>query len=249
VNASSLSCDLQDDKLYSTDMQILEKQAQKILIIEDELKTSQYLKQGLEEQGYFVETCNEGNLGLRHALDLYFDLIILDVMLPGLDGWTIMKELRKNRTESFVLFLTARDNLDDRVHGLDLGADAYLVKPFAFTELTALIRSLFRRGEYQGAQHSIQIHDLSIDRVNHVATRASVRLDLTPKEFSLLLLLATHRGETMSRLDISKQIWNIGFDSGTNTVEVHIRRLRAKVDDQWDQKIIKTVRGTGYTID
>jgi two-component system copper resistance phosphate regulon response regulator CusR len=221
----------------------------KILLVEDEAKTANFLQQGLGEQGFSVEVCSDGELGLQRALHENFDLLILDVMLPGRDGWSVLSELRKTRKKTLTLFLTARDGLDDRIRGLDLGADAYLVKPFAFSELTALIRSLFRREQSRGPQDRLQIGDLDIDRVQHVATRAGVKLDLTPKEFSLLLLLALHRGEILNRRMISEKVWNIHFDSGTNTVDVHIRRLRMKVDGPWEKKIIKTVRGVGYTIE
>jgi len=221
----------------------------KILVIEDEAKISSYLKKGLEEQGFSVDVASDGEEGLHLALQVSYDLIILDIMLPKKDGWSVMEDLRKSGKKTLALFLTARDNLDDRIKGLDLGADAYLVKPFAFSELIAQVRSLLRRGPGRDYQAQIQIADLTLDPVRHVATRAGVKLDLTPKEFALLSLLVRRKGEILTRSTISEQIWNLHFDPGSNSVDVHIRRLRTKVDDPWEKKLIKTIRGIGYTIE
>jgi two-component system copper resistance phosphate regulon response regulator CusR len=219
-----------------------------ILVIEDEVKTAAYLKKGLEEQGFVVELALTGDLGLERAFASTPDLIILDVMLPGRDGWSVIAELRKAGKKTLALFLTARDTLDDRVKGLDLGADAYLVKPFAFSELIAQVRTLLRRSpQWQEDAQIIQCEDVHIDLHRRLATRSGTKLDLTPKEFSLLALLARRRGQILTRATISELVWNIHYDSGTNSVDVHIRRLRAKVDDPWEKKLIKTIRGLGYT--
>ena len=221
----------------------------RILIVEDEPKAAHYLKKGLEEQGFAVDVSVDGEDGLEHALAFDYDLLIVDVMLPRRDGWSVVRSLREAGRKSLVLFLSARDEVEDRVKGLDVGADAYLAKPFAFSELTALIRTLFRRGPQRLSEAAIEISDLSIDPIRRTASRAGQRLDLTPKEFSLLLLLARRKGEILSRTTISEQVWNIHFDSGSNSVDVHIRRLRMKVDDAWERKLIRTVRGVGYALD
>jgi len=221
----------------------------KILIIEDELKTASYLMKGLGEEGFSVDHAVDGDEGLALALERDYDLLVLDVMLPGRDGWSLLGELRSRGLKTLTLLLTARDALEDRVKGLDLGADAYLVKPFAFSELTATIRSLLRRGPQRSAPAVIELGGLVIDTLKHTAHRNGTRLELTPKEFALLLLLARRKGEILSRTLISEQVWNIHFDSGSNSVDVHIRRLRAKVDDPWDMKLIRTIRGMGYTLE
>jgi len=219
----------------------------KILLIEDESKTSTYVAKGLTENGFVVDVAANGEDGLHLALSAPYDLIILDVMLPKLDGWTLLRHLRESGNHTLALFLTARDETEDRVKGLNLGADGYLVKPFAFSELLALIRSLLRR---QGSQRpeSLRIADLEIDSVGHRATRAGNRLDLTPKEFSLLRLLLSRRGEVLSRTLIAEQVWDMNFDCDTNVVDVHIRRLRAKVDDPYSRKLIHAIRGVGYVL-
>lgn len=219
----------------------------KILVIEDEKKTAAYLKKGLSENGFTVDVAEDGEDGLHLAKTWEYDLIILDVMLPKRDGWSVLSELRRSGKQTLSLFLTARDSLDDRVTGLDLGADAYLVKPFAFSELMAQIRSLLRRGPGRQAE-LIRVADLEIDLLQHRAMRAGTRLDLTPKEFSLLSLLARRAGEIISRTLISEQVWDMNFDSDTNVVDVHIRRLRTKVDDPFEKKLIHTVRGMGYVL-
>jgi two-component system, OmpR family, copper resistance phosphate regulon response regulator CusR len=221
--------------------------AMRLLVIEDEPKTVDYLKRGLEESGFVVDAARSGTDGLHLALTGDYDLLVLDVMLPGLSGWDVVKKLRERKTTP-VLFLSARDELDDRVHGLELGGDDYLVKPFAFVELLARIRTLLRRGPVREADH-IVIGDLEIDVIKRRVRRAGTRIELTPKEFSLLHLLARKRGELLSRTQIASYVWDMNFDSDTNVVEVAVRRLRAKVDDPFAPKLIHTVRGMGYVLD
>ena len=220
----------------------------RILIVEDEKKTSAYLRKGLSEHGFTVETAAEGEAGLRTAMSGAFDLMILDVMLPGRDGWSVLSELRKAGKQTPVLFLTARDAIHDRVKGLRLGADDYLVKPFAFSELLARLDSILRRTSARQPE-SVEIGDLALDLVHHKASRADKRLDLTPKEFALLALLARHTGEVLSRAHIAHEVWGAGFDTETNVVDVHVRRPRSKVDDPFDDKLIHTVRGAGYVLE
>ncbi len=219
----------------------------RILIVEDEPKTGGYLHKGLQESGFAADLAQTGPDGLHLALEEDYDLVVLDVMLPGLDGWSVLAKLRE-RKDTPVLFLTARDDVADRVRGLELGADDYLVKPFAFTELVARIRTLLRRGPVREAE-VIRIADLEIDVLRHKVARAGRRIDLTPKEFALLHLLARRQGEVLSRSLIASQVWDMNFDSDTNVVDVAIRRLRAKVDDPWPAKLVHTVRGIGYLVE
>ncbi|MBV9575659.1 MAG: heavy metal response regulator transcription factor [Gammaproteobacteria bacterium] len=220
----------------------------RILIVEDEPKTAAYLHKGLSENGFNVDQAANGEDGLFLALNHYYDLIILDVMLPKRNGWSILTEIRRVIPERRVLFLTACDDLSDRVKGLELGADDYLVKPFAFSELLARVRSLLRRGTQQ-LLDMISIADLKIDVVKHKAVRGNTRLHLTQKELALLTLLAQRKGEILSRTFIAEQVWDINFDSDTNIVDVAIRRLRQKADDPFDIKLIHTVRGMGYVLE
>jgi two-component system copper resistance phosphate regulon response regulator CusR len=220
----------------------------KILVIEDEKKTAAYLRKGLTEHGLVVDVAESGADGLHQARTAQYDLIILDVMLPERDGWSIIQTLRQAGQQIPVLFLTARDAVEDRVKGLELGADDYLVKPFAFSELLARVHSLLRRAPAPKSE-VLCIRDLEIDLNRHRATRAGQRLELTPKEFLLLLLLARRQGEALSRTLIAEQVWDMNFDSGTNVVDVHVRRLRSKVDDPFDRKLIHTVRGVGYVLE
>lgn len=220
----------------------------RILIVEDERKAADYLHKGLTENGYVVDQAHEGDDGLHLALTEYYDLIVLDIMLPGRDGWSILSSLRRAGRETPVLFLTARDSVGDRVQGLELGADDYLVKPFAFSELLARVRSILRRGPSRQPEQ-LRVGDLELDLPRHRATRAGRRLELTPKEFALLSLLVRRKGEVLSRTLIAELVWEMHFDSDTNVVDVAVRRLRGKVDDPHPQKLIHTVRGVGYVID
>jgi two-component system copper resistance phosphate regulon response regulator CusR len=220
----------------------------KILVVEDEPKAAAYLTNGLSENGFVVDVSDQGDDGLHLALTGSYDLVILDVLLPHRDGWSVLSSLRAAGRSTPVLFLTARDAVHDRVKGLELGADDYLVKPFAFSELLARVRSVLRRAPAR--QHEVlQIVDLEIDLVRHQAARAGHRLDLTAKEFLLLSLLVRRTGEVLSRAFIAEQVWDMNFDPGTNVIDVHVRRLRSKVDDPFERKLIRTVRGMGYVFE
>lgn len=220
----------------------------KLLIVEDEPKTAAYLKQGLTEQGFVVDIANNGIDGCDLALSDNYDLVVLDVMLPGVDGWHVLQEIRKKK-DIPVLFLTARDKVEDRVKGLELGADDYLVKPFAFSELVARIRTLLKRGKAAREPDLLQLADLEVDIVRRKVTRNHQRIDLTAKEFALLSLLLHRQGEVLSRTMIASQVWDMNFDSDTNVVEVAVRRLRAKIDDEFEPKLIQTIRGMGYVME
>ena len=220
----------------------------RILIVEDEQKAASYLKKGLTENGFSVDVATDGEDGLHLASTEAYDLIILDVMLPLRGGWSIIEELRKAGNDVPVIFLSARDTVHDRVHGLELGADDYLVKPYAFSELLARIRIILRRHPLQQPD-LMRVADLELDLIRHKARRNGLSLDLTVKEFQLLALMLRRRGEVLTRTTISEQIWGINFDSDTNVVDVAIRRLRKKVDDPFALKLIQTIRGVGYVID
>ena len=221
----------------------------KLLIVEDEIKTGEYLKQGLSEAGFIVDLADNGLDGHHLAMTENYDLLILDVMLPDVDGWRILKSLREASKEVPVLFLTARDSIDDRVKGLEMGADDYLVKPFVFAELLARVRTLLRRGANHTNELSLHIADLELDLARHRASRGGRRIHLTAKEFALLELLARRQGEVLPRSLIASQVWDMNFDSDTNVIDVAIRRLRGKIDDNFELKLIQTVRGMGYMID
>ena len=221
----------------------------KILIVEDEIKTGDYLRQGLTEAGFTVDLTRDGADGLHQAISEDYDLIILDVMLPKLNGWQVLEMLRKADKETPVLFLTARDEVGDRVKGLELGADDYLVKPFAFSELLARIRTILRRGKSNSEVTYLQISDLELDMLRRRAQRGGQKIELTAKEFSLLELLMRRKGEVLSRSLIASQVWDMNFDSDTQVIEVAMRRLRNKVDDPFPTILIKTVRGMGYVLE
>ena len=220
----------------------------KILIVEDEPKTGDYLRQGLSEAGFVVDLARDGLDGLHAATTAEYDLIVLDVMLPRLDGWGVLETLRRGGQQTPVLFLTARDQVEDRVRGLELGADDYLVKPFAFSELLARVRTLLRRGRAKEPE-VLRAADLEIDLLRRRVLRAGQRIDLTAKEFALLELLLRRQGEVLPRSLIASQVWDMNFDSDTNVIEVAVRRLRAKVDDPFEPKLIRTVRGMGYVLE
>ena len=219
----------------------------KVLIIEDEAKTGDYLRKGLRENDFIVDLATDGVEGLHLALTGEYDIIVLDVTLPDKDGWQVLQELRLSK-EVPVIFLTARDKVEDRVKGLELGADDYLVKPFAFSELLARIRTLLRRGKIQQAE-IFRIADLELDPIRRRATRGQSRIDLTAKEFALLHLFLRRKGEVLSRTYIAEQVWDMNFDSDTNVVEVAIRRLRAKIDDNFNKELLHTIRGMGYVME
>jgi two-component system copper resistance phosphate regulon response regulator CusR len=220
----------------------------RILIVEDEPKIAAFLRKGFAENGFVVDVAGHGGDGLHLARTVAYDVVVLDVMLPHLDGWSFLKALRGEGKQTPVLYLTARDSVHDRVKGLELGADDYLVKPFAFSELLARVRSVLRRGPARQPE-TIRVADLDVDVIRHRAFRAGQRLELTPKEFALLSLLARRTGEVLSRTLIAEQVWDVNFDSDTNVVDVHVRRLRAKVDDPFERKLIHTVRGVGYVLE
>lgn len=220
----------------------------RILIVEDEKKTSAYLSKGLTDSGYVVDIADNGEDGLFLAINESYDLVILDVMLPKLNGWQVMAELRRIHANQKVIFLTSRDEVDDRVKGLELGADDYLIKPFAFSELLARVRALLRRHHLR-TDTMLVLADLEVDIVKHKVSRANIRLHLSPKEFNMLVLFMQRSGEVLSRTYIAEKIWDIHFDSDTNAVDVAIKRLRQKIDDSFTKKLIHTVRGMGYVFE
>lgn len=220
----------------------------KILIVEDERKTGEYLRQGLREAGFVTDLARDGVDGAHLATQNDYDLVVLDVMLPGIDGWEVLRRIRGQGRSMPVLFLTARDQVDDRVKGLELGADDYLVKPFAFSELLARVRTLLRRGSGRESQR-LRVADLELDLLRRRASRAGRRIDLTAKEFALLAALARRQGEIISKTVIAEQVWDINFESNANVVEVAIKRLRAKIDNPFKHKLLHTIRGMGYVLE
>ena len=221
----------------------------KLLVVEDEPKTGDYLRQGLVEAGFVVDLARDGVDGLHLGETGDYDLAILDVMLPRLDGWQVLAGLRRAGCQMPVLFLTARDQVEDRVKGLELGADDYLVKPFAFAELLARVRTLLRRGSRNQEPQQMRAADLELDLLRRRASRGGRHIDLTAKEFALLELLLRRQGEVLPRSLIASQVWDMNFDSDTNVIEVAMRRLRAKIDDGFEPKLIRTVRGMGYVLE
>ena len=222
----------------------------RLLVIEDESKLADYLHKGLSENGYVVDVARDGIEGRHLATQGEYDLLLLDLMLPGIDGFGVLKAVRAQGNTP-VLMLTARDKVEDRVRGLQDGADDYLVKPFAFSELLARVAALLRRGAGGMAQSATQLRlaDLEVDLVSRKVFRADKRLDLTAKEFSLLSLLLRRGGQILSRTTLAEQVWDMNFDSDTNVVEVAVRRLRAKLDDPFTRKLLHTVRGMGYVLE
>lgn len=223
----------------------------KLLVVEDNQKIADYLRQGLKESGYVVDLANNGVDGLHYALTESYDLIILDIMLPKLDGLTILQTIRNTQETTSVLLLSAKDQVADRVKGLEMGADDYLVKPFDFSELLARIRSLLRRASSPSVIDNtiLRIADLELDIKRRYVVRSGTRIELTAKEFMLLELLIRRQGEVLSRSLIASQVWDMNFDSNTNIIDVAMRRLRSKVDDQFHNKLIHTIRGMGYVLE
>jgi two-component system copper resistance phosphate regulon response regulator CusR len=223
----------------------------RILIVEDESRLADYLQKGLSENGYVVDTAKDGIEGRHLATEGDYDLVLLDVMLPGLSGFAVLKDLRERKKNTPVLMLTARDKVEDRVHGLQAGADDYLVKPFAFSELLARVQALLRRGGAQNSQDALvlRLADLELDLASRKALRGGQRLELTAKEFTLLTLLLRRHGQILSRTTLAEQVWDMNYDSDTNVVEVAVRRLRAKLDDPFEKKLLHTVRGMGYVLE
>ena len=220
----------------------------KLLVVEDELRLAAYLRKGLAEEGYVVEVAHDGIDGLHLAMEGRHDLIVLDCMLPGIDGISLLAALRETR-QTPVLMLTARMRVEDRVRGLKAGADDYLVKPFAFSELVARIEVLLRRARPPESSAVLELADLEVDLLRRRAARGGTRLDLTAREFALLALLLRRQGEVLSRTEIAEQVWDVNFDYGTNVIDVAVRRLRGKLDAPFERPLLHTVRGMGYVLE
>jgi len=240
----SIGCELWQDACIRPDISTM-----KILIVEDEPKTGDYLKQGLTEAGFVTDLAREGWDGLELAKAGHYDMMILDVMLPGINGWQVLEGVRRAGIDMPVLFLTARGQVEDRVKGLELGADDYLVKPFAFAELLARVRSLVRRGHATLESAVLKVADLELDLLRRRAMRAGRKIELTAKEFALLELFLRRKGEVLPRSLIASQVWDMNFDSDTNVIDVAVRRLRVKIDEGFESKLIHTVRGMGYVLE
>ena len=221
----------------------------KILVVEDDPTTAAYITEGLRQEGHAVDLLGEGRDGLIRATTGEFDVMVIDRMLPGLDGLSLVKALRATHNRTPVLFLTALGGVDDRIEGLNAGADDYLVKPFAFGELSARLAALARRPQMQAETTALTAGDLTMDLLTRRVTRAGTEIDLLPREFALLEHLLRRKGRVQTRTMLLESVWDIRFDPQTNVVETHISRLRAKVDKPFDHELIKTVRGAGYRIE
>ena len=221
----------------------------KILVVEDEVKTGQYLCKGLTEAGFVVDHADNGLNGYHLAMTADYDLIVLDIMLPDVNGWDIVHMLRAANKGMPILLLTALGTIEQRVKGLELGADDYLVKPFAFAELLARVRTLLRRGAAAIVESQFQVADLTLDLVSRKVTRGDTRITLTSKEFTLLEFFLRHQGEVLPRSLIASQVWDMNFDSDTNVIDVAVKRLRARIDNDFSPKLIQTVRGVGYVLE
>ncbi len=219
----------------------------RILLVEDEKKVASFVKKGLEEEYYSVDVAFDGKNGLHLALTGEHDLIILDVMLPHKDGFSILKEIRSEKISTPVLFLTAKDTLSDKVQGLDIGADDYLPKPFAFEELLARVRALLRRHSSQ-KDLILKVFDLSLDTQTHTVTRNNLEIKLTPREYSILEYLMRNKNRVISRTVLSEHVYDYHFDTNTNVLDVYINKLRNKIDKNSDSPVIQTIRGVGYII-
>jgi len=220
----------------------------KLLIVEDDERTAKYLKQGLEENSFAVDHVSNGIDGLHFAVDETYDLIVLDIMLPDYDGKTILKMIRENGIRTPVIFLTAKDSISDRVKGLNMGADDYVVKPFSFAELLARIQACLRRVKGEGFS-VLQVEDLTIDPIKHKVVRGDINVELTPVEFSILEYMMQNVGMVLTRTMISEHVWSTNFESFSNVVDVHISKLRNKIDKDFEKKLIRTVRSVGYVLE
>ncbi len=221
----------------------------KILVVEDESKAEGCLRQRLSQAGFSVELAGDGTQGLRRALAEPYDLVILEVVLPGIDGWRVLQGIRQAGKDMPVMFLSAHASVDDRVRGLELGADDYVARPYAFSELLARVRTLLRRGGKCKEPECLQAADLELDLLRRRAARSGRRIDLTAREFSLLGLLLRRQGEVLPRSFIASQVWGTNFDGDTSIIKVAIRRLRVKVDRDYEPKLIHAARGLGYVLE
>lgn len=221
----------------------------RVLVVEDEIKTAEYIQQGLSESGYVVDIVHNGVDALHLFNTIVYSLVLLDVNLPGIDGWDLLETIRKTSRVRIIIMLTARGRINDKLRGLDGGADDYLVKPFEFPELLARIRSLQRRGDELVEKSTLIVADLELDSLRHRVCRGATRIDLTTKEFALLHLLMSRTGEALARSQIISLVWDVNFDCDTNVIDVAIRRLRSKIDDPFETKLIHTLRGVGYVLE